>query len=662
MLKLFRKYNKFILAIGASILMVAFLVQSTLSMWMPSGLSTAVGTILSGAKTITVGDRQTAQVQIDTLGKIGLGNYPPLGQTGPDEALRFYLMTYEAQQLGLWATDSEVSEVEQTLHLNRAALAELNQRYHVRPAAVHQAIRHWLMVEAYRELAAGNAFTNLGVGASSPGLRMLDLTQMLAQMKSRSFQLIQIYRMLLQGGGRVSKPLVAHYLMQQSAQVSGHMMVVGSGAYLKKVAAPSDAQVKKLYQQYKGDLAGTSKPYGFGYRIPNRVKLDYLVVPMAAVRKTIEIPELKVMRYYRDHHDQFTETATAPASSQPTTKVKPYNAVRSEIRDQIKQQEAQQRSEQMVKLARSLMLNALKQAGTKDGYRQLPPHFQRMSMKAVAAQVAQRFGVKPEVFEDTHQWVPVAKINDLPVLGDAELGTGENAYSAAEYIASARELKPSNDNPLVARRLQVDVPSDPMSTGDAEVVFRLTAAEPTREPKNLAEVRRQVEHDARMLEAYHQVQAERGSLVQLAKTKGLEAAAASVGVSTLPFKNLRRREPDMYGHMVAPSLPVLGANTKVIDAFFDTASGAAVKHGGTQGFDKLPLAERTGSAAVPSRLSVAIYTITGYDVITRQQFEQEASRPLVSVAASQFVRRTANNDPLSLESLEARLHFVKSKG
>ena len=58
MLKFFRQYNKYILSVGVALLMIAFLIQPTLSMFAPSPGNRTIGTI--GDTEITLQDQRQA--------------------------------------------------------------------------------------------------------------------------------------------------------------------------------------------------------------------------------------------------------------------------------------------------------------------------------------------------------------------------------------------------------------------------------------------------------------------------------------------------------------------------------------------------------------------------------------------------------------------------
>src|SRR5690606_1841290 len=134
---------------------------------------------------------------------------------------------------------------------------------------------------------------------------------------------------------RLSEPLIQHFLYDEQATVAGEAVLVDSERYLDQVAPPTEAELEALFAQYRDDLRGQGEPYGFGYRVPSRVKIEYLVVPMDRVRSQVRVSVAEAMAYYDDHAAEFRAeppaTATAPAEPQ----VRPYAEVRDQVIDRL---------------------------------------------------------------------------------------------------------------------------------------------------------------------------------------------------------------------------------------------------------------------------------------------------------------------------------------
>lgn len=153
------------------------------------------------------------------------------------------------------------------------------------------------------------------------------------------------------------------------------------------------------------------------------------------------------------------------------------------------------------------------------------------------------------------------------------------------------------------------------------------------------------------------VLAQKESLLKKVRANGLAKAAQAVGVAALPFKQVPRRQTNVYGQRLVPSLPKVGSNIDVVDAIFHTAEQTAVKYGGTRHFASLPRDQRTGSVVIPSQLSLVVYQVDHYHLITRQEFQKTMRSSGLALVVSASVRRGVQTNPLSLKSLEHRLGF-----
>jgi len=76
-------------------------------------------------------------------------------------------------------------------------------------------------------------------------------------------------------------------------------------------AEPDESRIKELFEKYKAYYPGEvskDNPYGFGYKLDNRVQLEYIIVTLDDIRKIVETPtQQDKERYYLAHVNEFTE-------------------------------------------------------------------------------------------------------------------------------------------------------------------------------------------------------------------------------------------------------------------------------------------------------------------------------------------------------------------
>ena len=81
--------------------------------------------------------------------------------------------------------------------------------------------------------------------------------------------------------------------------------------FLEEQTDPNQEPMNSQFEAYKTYEAGQQSdenPYGFGYKLPDRVQLEYVIVKMKDVEKLIAQPtQDDIEKYYADHTDLFKE-------------------------------------------------------------------------------------------------------------------------------------------------------------------------------------------------------------------------------------------------------------------------------------------------------------------------------------------------------------------
>ena len=79
---------------------------------------------------------------------------------------------------------------------------------------------------------------------------------------------------------KISRPYQQFALARTQQDLSVKIVPILASSYLSDVPAPSNADIKNQFDQYSDALAGEfgqqSNPLGFGYKIPNRVQVQFI--------------------------------------------------------------------------------------------------------------------------------------------------------------------------------------------------------------------------------------------------------------------------------------------------------------------------------------------------------------------------------------------------
>ncbi len=83
-----------------------------------------------------------------------------------------------------------------------------------------------------------------------------------------------------------------------------------SASFVKNIAEPAPQQIEEQFNKYKAFFAGEVNdlnPYGFGYKLPAMVQLEYLAVKFTDVEQIVTAPSNQEMEdYYRRNIEDFT--------------------------------------------------------------------------------------------------------------------------------------------------------------------------------------------------------------------------------------------------------------------------------------------------------------------------------------------------------------------
>lgn len=671
MLKFLREYNKYILSVGIIVLMIAFLIQPALQMFTPGPGNEVLGTV--GEEEVTLKQRAMADRELAILGAI----WPPLtpwgfGEGAKDNSLRWLLFIREAQDMGLSASDAEVNDLLPTLEevlkklgLEGVRLAERAARLGEDPRVVHEALRHWLMYQTYWTLMHGH--------------RHLSWVERVAQVLG-AYNLAQIGHMgqaqelwqKAEGSVRVSEPLRVRFLNDQLSQVRITALSVDADRYTQRVGEIEDAALIDHFERYKDDLPGQGKPYGFGYRFPDRVKLEYLAIPLERVKRAVRVEESEALQYYDTHLDEFrVETPPAPevsdadagksdgemSSQKRGSSTRPYAAVRGRIMDQLKNKRAMELCEKMMKSARAILRENVQKWPEEGGYVVVPEDWTGVALEEAAGRLQAEFGVLPDVQRLADRWLTGPDLAQLPGIGKSRT-EDQRGWPFAVYALSAKELRQSEQgNPLAAYRLQARLPSVPLIDGDrTRYMFRLVEAQPSRSPQSIEEVGQQVRNDVQRLKAYELLQAEAAMWQQRVADGTLEAVAATLSEPLVRTSFARRQPRRGPSGLVfeAPFVEGVGQDPRFVDEVFELAD---------------TVTQLGGVSAVPVDRRVVVVPVDGKQrlVLARLEEIMAVPQPLVEMMkkdpasvdtwVGQALQTVSAGGAVSLEAMEQRLGF-----
>ena len=125
---------------------------------------------------------------------------------------------------------------------------------------------------------------------------------------------------------------------------------------------PNEATLTDQFNRYKSYHPGeisADNPFGFGYRLPDRVQIEYLIVKLADVQQTIPEASEEVLEEYYQRVASTAFSLQVPKDpndpNSPTdTVIRPYAEVASEVKKRLSVEKTLKEAEDVLQKARSL--------------------------------------------------------------------------------------------------------------------------------------------------------------------------------------------------------------------------------------------------------------------------------------------------------------------
>lgn len=663
MLKFFRKYNKILLVVFGTGLMVIFLIEPAMRGCGAGSASYDLGT--AAGNPITAEDQRRAAMQLQVLERLGGRERLPLlivSQTA--DAWQWLLMSLAARGIGLSVGSAEVNEALERVGVNDEDLGRVSRDLGVSRDFVRAAVGQWLLIDRYRGLVYGMA--------------PISVTERIDRYN-------QLAPHLMRGYGDITLPLGEPYLcdrviqyflhsFQSTVQVS--MIVLPYSENSDVIDAPTEEQVQALFEKHKGDKVGEGGPHGFGYLVPDQVKLEYLALSIETVEANITLTEREALEYHASHRDLFTKqevastpdvTGSASDGAEPdgivpsaatvtdkeasTTRQLTYAEARQDVRRLARRAKAEKEADAIMRRARQILNAQIEGYELEGGYRMLPEDFTPMALQAVAETILQEHGVGLQVHGGGGAWYLESQLRELSPLADAFAAMpGGGAVPFSFYAMSVNELGAKAIPALARLGLQIGAPSQPLQSSEGRFLFRVNEVLPFAKPA-FEDVQDAVVSDARKLSAYEKLVAEADAWVdQVRQFDTLEEAAEQVGQIVWSPPAFPSRVPTRAGLQV-PVVEGVGRNETFVGKVFAEASQQRLA-ASTEG-EAAP--DALFAVPVPERLSLCIVRVDQYKPIPRSAYDKMAREVFPLTRA--ILADLGPTNPLTTGALQKRVDY-----
>lgn len=418
-----------------------------------------------------------------------------------------------------------------------------------------------------------------------------------------------------------SEPQVRQYVLDTQDKVSVKMAVFSAENFVDEDKPVTEAELQAQFDAYRDVLPGESEA-GFGYKFPDRVTIQYVVVEPGAIQSDLAVSSEEVIDYWKENKTKYTKNVKVPLPVDPTTtqpaeptmitekQQMQFSEARASIESELRNAKAKRVGRQAINRIVDAMAKPWSdQQRDTAGFLTIPSDAVRdpAYMQNIVNEVSGDLGVKLVYGE-----MALTSAEDLaasPVVGGAKL-QGANESSPAIAIADMAFRVPAFFKPEGADssevRLQyfqpppaplrvdrnsfqiIDGRLAPMAELQKYVLFRVTDARESESPASLDDVRDRVVKDVKENKAYENmanVCREFGAASQILGTesaltlfddlrtdRGIRTITRTPDFARKQQRRVNPNDPDDDGAIVQPAqVAGIGRSEKFIDACFEMA-------------------------------------------------------------------------------------------
>ncbi len=407
LVKWFRKNNKKVMAVVVIVLMVGFIGGSSISYIFQGSGGRDKAIAYYGKHKINYYDRDEARQELEILQVLGA---PQVLQAQDLLGIVLSELLFSQDR----ATAEVMSYARQTIQRNRYRVGDkqLSEIYD-RTATTDI---YWILLREEAHMA-GIHVSNEDVGRLlaqvvpqiAPGQTYATVMQsMVNRYGMAESKILTIFGKVLAvlqyaqaicSQEAVTGSEVRHLASQENEAMNTDCVEMKAAYFIDKTKVPPEADLAEQFDNFKTIPPGEpneTNPYGFGYRLPDRLQLEYIALKLTDVDAIVPAPTQEEMEtFYRNNRDRlFTEqvpTDPNDPNSPMMDQLKNFSEVAGDIRQQLTQKKILTKAEQILIDARNVADANLASLNSK---RNKPPVAELEKEAGDYKQIAQNLGVK----------------------------------------------------------------------------------------------------------------------------------------------------------------------------------------------------------------------------------------------------------------------------
>jgi len=167
----------------------------------------------------------------------------------------------------------------------------------------------------------------------------------------------------------VTTPQMMQAVSWEGETIDVNLVRFDSAVFADDQAEPTQRELTEHFEKFKIYFAGEvseENPYGFGYKQPDRVQLEYIAVMLGDVAATVSPPtQRETEEYYQRYAERFTEQLPQDPNSLMVERTKSYAEVADEISEGLLHMRINSKAERILQRAKALTETGLEGADIK---------------------------------------------------------------------------------------------------------------------------------------------------------------------------------------------------------------------------------------------------------------------------------------------------------
>lgn len=558
MLKALRKYNKWILVIGGTLLMMAFLVQPAIQQ-LGGDPGSRLWATLDGKK-LRQRDAAQAAKELAAIEELTFGVFPS-GVGVRDRNVRHWVLLVHEARLGGF-----LGEADDGIQWLPTLLADLQMERQYpgfdwrRFAEGNADIGRQLMAAYNQVVEQASATVERLIVRVQREHGMTEHEVRVALSKLRGVRRMEESYL---GAARVSDARAAEAGRRTRDAAWVDYVFVPASVGVTAVPEPTDAELAAHFDRFKGVKPGEGE-FGIGYLLPERIKLEWLTLDAAAIEKSIVLDPVAVnKRYLQDNRRTYRGD---------------FAAERANVERDMKAERVDEVMREAHRTIQAEVLKVTRRLEADGRFKKLPedwpsrrPRFEAIA-PLVVEQVNKATGISiplPAVTVRAADWMTREDLAAVPGLGSSAAVTGTLRVPAVEALFGVRELAPP-DTPRAAEStlaVQVGVPIvETAFTGANGDRTYATVLDARREsaPDAVDDIRTRAVEDLKKLRSYESLASRVEEFRSLAAASGLQALVDLVSPPKPPADPPAPAGPDAASPDAAkPEAPAPAVRTRV---------------------------------------------------------------------------------------------------